>query len=338
MGGRSGNRGRCAQPCRLVYKAIINEKEWEKSHVLSPKDIETLTVLPELIDAGIESFKIEGRMKSKEYVGLMTGLYRYYRDTYLEKGVLNIKQSDLDDMVQIYNRGNFTNGYYFQHNGPSMITFDQPKHQGRIIGKVKAKNGNQYVVTLFEKIRIGDCLEIVFDHGDYYSWIAQLNTKSDYIIYSDHPIQIGQEVRRIKSIELENRLLEKQSNMLQVGVHIEVIMHVNKPIEMIIKDDHREIRVIGDLVQEAKSQSLMPERVEKQFSKVAQYPIKINHIKVQIFGDVFMSMGQLNSIRREGFEKWLGLNAIVKKKPYIPVSVIKIENTPSYHKNITVLL
>ncbi|PKM55597.1 MAG: peptidase U32, partial [Firmicutes bacterium HGW-Firmicutes-5] len=125
MGGRSGNRGRCAQPCRLVYKAIINEKEWDKSHILSPKDIETLTVLPELIDAGIESFKIEGRMKSKEYVGLMTGLYRYYRDAYLEKGILNIKQSDLDDMVQIYNRGNFTNGYYFQHNGPSMITFDQ---------------------------------------------------------------------------------------------------------------------------------------------------------------------------------------------------------------------
>ncbi|PKM53896.1 MAG: hypothetical protein CVV00_10510 [Firmicutes bacterium HGW-Firmicutes-5] len=195
-----------------------------------------------------------------------------------------------------------------------MITFDQPKHQGRIIGKVKAKNGNQYVVTLFEKIRIGDCLEIVFDQGDYYSWIAQLNTKSDYIIYSDHPIQIGQEVRRIKSIELENRLLENQSNMLHVGVHVEVNMYVNKPIEMMIKDDNREIRVIGDLVQEAKSQSLTPERIEKQFSKVAQYPIKINDIKVQISGDVFMSMGQLNSIRREGFEKWLGLNAVVNKK------------------------
>ena len=338
MGGRSGNRGRCAQPCRLAYKAIIDEKEWDKSHILSPKDIETLTVLPELIDAGIESFKIEGRMKSKEYVGLMTGLYRYYRDAYLENGTLNIKQNDLDDMVQIFNRGNFTNGYYFQHNGPTMITFDQPKHQGRIIGKVKSKNGNQYALTLFEKIRIGDCLEIAYDQGDYYSWIAQLNTKSDYIIYSDYPIQIGQEVRRIKSIELENRLLENQSNIHHLGIDIEVVMQVDRPIEMIIKDDNREVRVIGDLVQAAKNQSLLPERVEKQFSKVDQYPIKINHIKVNIIGDVFMSMGQLNGIRREGFEKWLGLNTKVKKKPYVPVSVLKVENTPSYHKNITVLL
>jgi putative protease len=202
MGGRSGNRGRCAQPCRLNYKVTIDQQVYESSHVLSPKDIETITVLPELIEAGIDSFKIEGRMKSKEYVTLMTTLYRYYTDTYVENGVINVKQKDLDDMAQIFNRGNFTNGYYFQHNNSDMITFEQPKHQGRVIGKVSRRKGETYTISLFEPVQKGDCLEINMGLGDNYSWIVQTNNRFEYSFNPENPLEVGKEVRRIKSTEL----------------------------------------------------------------------------------------------------------------------------------------
>lgn len=338
MGGRSGNRGRCAQPCRLKYKVIIDEQVVGNNHMLSPKDIETLTVLPLLIEAGIDSFKIEGRMKSPEYALLITRLYRFYRDEYIKNGHIKVLQEDLNDMLQIFNRGSFSNGYFFEHNGDAMMTIDQPKNQGRVIGTVRSKSKQYYILSIFEEVRKGDCLEIKLSKEQYYSWIVQNDVIGDYSIKSDKVLKVGQEVRRIKSIELDERLKALQNVVKKESINIKVTMSVNASIIMDIWDKNRAITVEGDMVQEAKNQGLTHERVLKQFLKVDKYPIVIEDIGVSIDENVFMSMGQLNALRRLGFDRWLGIESQkIIKKMKIP-SIKPIKNMINHHRNITVLL
>lgn len=129
LGGRSGNRGRCAQPCRLPYKFSKNGQE---SYPFSLKDMCTIEFIPKLIEAGIDSFKIEGRMKKPEYAAGVTAIYRKYIDMYYEKGSTGFKVSkeDMDNLSKLYIRSEIQDGYYFRHNGKEMITPGKPSYSG----------------------------------------------------------------------------------------------------------------------------------------------------------------------------------------------------------------
>lgn len=133
LGGRSGNRGRCAQPCRLPY-SVLNEKGKligrEENYILSPKDLCTLEEIPDLLESGIYSLKIEGRMKQAEYAAGVVAFYRKYVDLYEQKGRKGFKVSkeDMKKITDLGNRSGFTKGYYHQHNGPDMMTFVSPSH------------------------------------------------------------------------------------------------------------------------------------------------------------------------------------------------------------------
>lgn len=135
LGGRSGNRGRCAQPCRLPYEVYnakgrrINDKQ--HLYPLSPKDLCTIDMLPQLAKSGIYSFKIEGRMKRTEYAAGVVSVYRKYMDRYLNYGAedYSVSKEDRKKLFDFGNRSGFTEGYYTQWNGPDMITFEKPGHE-----------------------------------------------------------------------------------------------------------------------------------------------------------------------------------------------------------------
>lgn len=130
LGGRSGNRGRCAQPCRLPYTVLDKQKRPVLSgYPLSPKDLCTIDQIPQLLAAGITSFKIEGRMKSAEYAAGVTTVYRKYIDKYLETGAAKVEDADYERLLQTGNRSGFTGGYYSRHNGRDMITIARPAHE-----------------------------------------------------------------------------------------------------------------------------------------------------------------------------------------------------------------
>ena len=135
IGGRSGNRGRCAQPCRLPYEAFDNDMKKagnsKKPYVLSPKDLCTIEMIPQLVKAGIYSFKIEGRMKQAEYAAGVVSIYRKYIDLYMKKGEegYHVSDKDYQKLLDLGNRSGFTDGYYNRHNGADMITFEQPSHK-----------------------------------------------------------------------------------------------------------------------------------------------------------------------------------------------------------------
>lgn len=136
LGGRSGNRGRCAQPCRLPYHVKVGEKMSGECYPLSLKDMCTVEHIPELVEAGIDSFKIEGRMKKPEYSAGVTAIYRKYIDKYYElkqQGKVagyKVEQADWKALSSLYIRSEKQDGYYYKHNGKDMITLDNPAYSG----------------------------------------------------------------------------------------------------------------------------------------------------------------------------------------------------------------
>jgi len=151
VGGRSGNRGRCAQPCRLKY-SVTAGKKIEGCYPLSLKDLCTIEHIPQLIEAGIDSFKIEGRMKKPEYAAGVTGIYRRYIDKYYElrekKGAeeaaeaYRVETDDQKFLRVLYIRSQVQDGYYFRHNGSEMITMDSPSYSGsdeRVLSEIREK-------------------------------------------------------------------------------------------------------------------------------------------------------------------------------------------------------
>lgn len=135
LGGRSGNRGRCAQPCRLPYTVLDDKKNRISEpgcYPLSPKDLCTIDQIPQLAKAGIDSFKIEGRMKSAEYAAGVTAIYRACIDRYLSgypAAESAVSKQDLDHLTETGSRSGFTGGYYHKHSGPDMLTLKQASHK-----------------------------------------------------------------------------------------------------------------------------------------------------------------------------------------------------------------
>ena len=157
LGGRSGNRGRCAQPCRLSYEVFDEKKHPVKTgkkerdiYILSPKDLCTVSMIPDLIENGVDSFKIEGRMKQAEYAAGVVSVYRKYIDRFVNaclrtdevaaKKEFRVAKEDMQHLYDFGNRSGFTDGYYKRHNGREMITLDKPSHT----------KGNE---TLWEEIK-----------------------------------------------------------------------------------------------------------------------------------------------------------------------------------------
>lgn len=158
LGGRSGNRGRCAQPCRLPYE-VFDEKHQRltkgESYVLSPKDLCTIEFLPQLAQSGVYSYKIEGRMKQAEYAAGVVSIYREYMDRYLTDGAkgYQVSREDMQKLYDFGNRSGFTKGYYDQHNGKNMITFEKPNHAKSNEGLQKQIHDTYVESEMKEKIK-----------------------------------------------------------------------------------------------------------------------------------------------------------------------------------------
>ncbi len=156
IGGRTGNRGRCAQPCRLSYEVLQGEKSLTGHHatpILSLKDMCTLPFLYELADHGVYSFKIEGRMKTPEYAAGVVSIYRKYMDSYLDGSRIPVEKKDIRALLELGNRGGFTNGYYYHHNDSDMLSGESASHN-KSEGVLQDNIRREYVDTeLKEKIK-----------------------------------------------------------------------------------------------------------------------------------------------------------------------------------------
>ena len=260
LGGRSGNRGRCAQPCRQCYDMPAEKLQPAGPYRMSMKDMCTLGILPQLIDAGIHSFKIEGRMKNPSYVAATVNAYRVARDRYLSlkqrgsswqdlpedcrKNYLSLAEDLTAEMQDIYNRGGFHTGYYIPEDpssfrgekGLSMISLSRPNHTGCMVGKVTRVKGAQVEIRLLRDVNAQDVLEILpvgveltssqTGKGGTAMWLKGRELGR---------IKAGMEVFRTRNNFLLARIdrdIVQQEKKLPVKVRI--IARVDEPLTMIL--------------------------------------------------------------------------------------------------------
>ncbi len=203
VGGRSGNRGRCAQPCRMVYK----DSDGRNGYFISPKDLCTIEILPEIIKAGVTSLKIEGRMKKPEYTAGVVSIYRKYLDLYLAKGEkgYSVSQKDKQILLDLFNRGGFTAGYYLKHNGQDMMFTEgkDSEEKGRN-EELFAKIRSTYIEAPQEKMQIT---------GEAYVYVGQpVNMR---VQFEDYDVSVeGEVVQPAQNQPMTVEKIQKQLNKL----------------------------------------------------------------------------------------------------------------------------
>ncbi len=298
IGGRSGNRGRCAQPCRLTYSANgISEK-----YLLSPKDMCTIEAVPDILDAGVYSLKIEGRMKSPEYVAGVSYAYRKYVDMYLEKGRdgYRVEERDIRQLMDLYNRGGFCKGYYYAQNDKSMMTFDRPNHQGTVIGNIK--NGE---LILSQEVNPGDVLE--FPDGSEYT--TPTGKKSGRLALPKGVLKNpknGAAVYRTRNNELLGQLRAGYiDNDIKIPVRMEIFLKSGERACLKLLSGDKELVVYGDVLEPSDKRPAVREDVVKQLKKLGGTVFSSDEgsIVTDIQGSPFVPVRLLNDLRRNALEE-----------------------------------
>ncbi len=170
VGGRSANRGKCAQACRLPYELLEdNETVVDKGYLLSPRDLCGLDNLGSLIDSGVTSLKIEGRLKSPEYVATVTRIYRKYIDLYYKNGNFEIDEKDYSDLLQVFNRGGFSSGHFSELPNKDLVFKDKPNNMGIYVGNVANFDPNKghIKLNLADSLEIGDTINFEKENTRY---------------------------------------------------------------------------------------------------------------------------------------------------------------------------
>ena len=315
IGGRSGNRGKCAGTCRLPYSLLKNKQMVDKGFLLSSKDVCTLDIIPELIKAGVKSFKIEGRMKSPEYVGLVTSVYRKYIDLAYSNREYKVKNQDRENLMQIFNRGGFSTGYLKGKLGKDMMFKYKPNHIGVYIGQVEHYNPNKgYVkIKLDKQLFLGDSLSI----KDGTCKISELMIGNNNIksgqkgqivtvgrIYGK--INNGDKAYRTVAINL-NKEVEQVSNKENIKRKLECEIHIkeNEPITLALADKITGYKVqkTGLVPEKALNVGLTEDRIIKQLSKLGNTVFEIDSINVELGEMLQTSIKDLNELRREAVQE-----------------------------------
>lgn len=324
LGGRSGNRGKCAGPCRLSYDLIENNKKLNSGYLLSTKDLCGLDYIPDMINAGVHCLKIEGRMKSPEYVATVTRIYRKYIDLALSNVLYKIDESDKKDLLQVFNRGMSSYGHLSNETNKKIVYKDKPNHMGLFLGTVQNYNKNKGYVTLKikEPISIGDKVSIKNENGSY--TISELMVKNNNIKETKinqtvtigrikGSINLGDKIYKISSKSLANIAKESYKNeKRKVSLNCDVTIKKDQPISINITSDnniheYKNLNINYELPyipEEALNKPLDKETIIKQISKTNSTPYIFNNINLNLDSNLHLSkLSMLNELRRTSLDK-----------------------------------
>ena len=321
IGGRSGNRGQCAQPCRLLYRTPEAKRP---QYLLSLKDICTLELIPEMIESGIYSFKIEGRMKKPEYVAAVAFQYRKYADLYLKyyeecpaeedpaayaMKKYRVREEDRQMLLDLYNRGGFHTGYYHTQNGREMISLNRPNHAGVPAVKVLAKKGRNVTAKALTDLYPQDIIELPMRKGrekaDNYTCkdAVRKGMNVQIPVFADTPFKRDEIWMRTRNSTLIDTLREEFVNeKIKERICGTFRLYPQEKATLTVKCRDAEITVAGEKAQEALSQPMSRERIEKQLRKTGNTEFEFSFLKVEIGEKVFLPMQSLNELRREALE------------------------------------
>lgn len=366
IGGRSGNRGLCAQPCRLPYE-LYDEKQnkLDNGYLLSPRDLCSIELLPELIKSGVDSFKIEGRMKTPEYVGIVTQIYKKYVNLVIKNIELdnldlreiinkelnkidkNIGLTDKEKLTQVFNRGGFSSGHLSSKENKNLIFKEKPNNMGIYLGDVFHFNSNKghIKLKLENTISIGDKVSI---NSDLYN-VSELmigNKNFDSLGKGNivtigrmkGKISTGDKIYKIANAKLSNSIAptyKEDKNFKKIPINGEIIIKKNTPISLRIWSnegfyDGLEYIATSTVSPEiAINKPINKDKIMEQLCKTGNTEFEFKNINITLDDNLFIpKISILNDIRRTALT---GLEELVIKENTHNISYSYNYN----HKQIT---
>lgn len=302
-GGRSANRGACAQACRMEYSG------GKTDYPLSTKDLMTIDIIPNLIESGINSFKIEGRAKRSEYVAITTSIYRKAIDFALQNKNIETEKYK-ESLIKIFNRGGFSEGYYY--NSKDIFENYKPNHNGEFIGKITDYKKNKIYIkadkelNVYDGLSFGESGKIGMQISDLYKGNIRVKNGKGNLSFSAvlKNINVGDKVYRTtdKSQMDEANIIIKSDNFKNL-LNLNCIIDYDKKIKFKINSNYNEklnLEYISDyLVEEAKNSETKESDIIKALSKTGGTVFKFENINIdKKFNNLFIPVKVLNEARR----------------------------------------
>ncbi|MEK4262907.1 U32 family peptidase [Paenibacillus sp. FSL L8-0499] len=342
-GGRSANRGECAQACRLPYDLMVDgevKPMGDVTYLLSPKDLAAIDLMPELIEAGVTSFKIEGRLKSPEYVANVVSKYRKAIDRYFEGDLSKPSKEEVRELQQSFSRG-FTHGFLDGTNNKKLVDGTFPKSRGVYLGTVEQILRDGVVCRIHAPLKRGD--GIVFDAGDptkkeeggrVYDlrrkgvklegeagegWIIDIVAGRNDVDL--RRLNVGDRIWKTNDPALDKALrqtYETEKPYRVFPVHVRVQGCVGEKLTTWWTDVQKNVtvRVDSELALEAAQKRPMDTALlEEQFGRLGGTVFQLDALESHLQGEVIVPMRELNSIRRQAVELLAG------ERPKPPVYV-----------------
>lgn len=333
IGGRSGNRGECAQPCRKNYSLLENNLKLKiNSPLLSMKDLSTIENIDKLIEAGIDSLKIEGRMKSSEYVYTVVKAYRKAIDNYFENKLVNLEK-DIKDMRIIFNRG-FISGHILNVNNFDLTTNTYVNHQGIEVGKVVKITPRAIEIKLSDDLSVQDAIRI--ENKNSTGFIVQnMFLKEEKVKKASVgdivkiPVSVDKHflnatVKKTKSFEISNSLSDyMKSAHKKIAITAKLKIKYQECLELIFNDGLNEVKIKGEILNNLITTPKNDSFYKEMLNKLKDTPYYLNEVEIENDQKAFVSIKDLNSLRRKAVEELSNLREKKTRDNTFPLVLTK---------------
>jgi putative protease len=319
--GRSGNRGECAQCCRMRYKLVCGGEYLRQSgeYLLSPRDLGLFEDIEQLIDAGVTSLKIEGRMKPPEYVAHVTNIYAKLMENYRNGEPMSVAGEDIKKLERLFNRG-FTKGHLLSKRGEQLMGTERPNHRGVPVGRVVSVSRDRIRVKLSGRLSQGDGIK--FEQSDTGFVCNRIFRDTRLIGYAEagETVELDNKARagagEAVLITSDARLI---SGLLDAGDRRKVMIsgrltaNAGEPLFLEVKDEEgHSVSVRGDIVQQSRTSPTSREDIEENISRLGGTPFEFAALRVDCGEGIFAAKSSLNALRREAVRQ------LAEKRTRIP--------------------
>ena len=307
LGTRSGNRGECAGSCRLPYSLSIDGNIIStKKYLLSTRELNSSKNFADLLNSSITSFKVEGRMKSPEYVGFITSYYRHL----IDGDSINLEE-ETNKLKTIFNR-EFTSGHLFNSKISKFMNNNRPNHIGLPIGEVISVTKDKIKIKLNRTINQNDGIRFLNSNKGFivnflYDSKDRLVSSADGICFVDNKVGLTEKDKVMKTLDYNLMNDLKKLPDRRIGIDIFVSAFIGSNLEIKITDGENSISTSGSIVEEASKAPLTKERIQEQLSKLGNTPFKCNNFNIKCSDNIFISIKELNELRRELCDELINL-------------------------------
>lgn len=321
VGQRSANRGMCAQPCRLTYE-LLDERgrvvAAPGAHLLSPRDLAGITVLPELVSTGVAALKIEGRMKSPEYVALVTGVYRAALDRALASpDSFEVRDGEMSVLSEAFSRG-FTEAYLTGERGNDMMSYRRPNNRGVLVGRIASSEMRVATVPLEISLDTGDTIEVWTSRGRFAQTVGEMRSGGKSVptaaagtrvtIVLEEPASAGDRVFRVRNSALAaaaRRTFSDVEAAPLVPLLFAVRLVIGEPARVEVRDTAgRTGFAEGPIVERARTKEITAEDVAAHVGRLGGTPYEAVSWEIDLSAGAGMSFSALHAVRRAALEAY----------------------------------